>query len=94
MALGARHNVSITSDYNGIIGNQSLGSVNLFPPILSVQWHFNPDQLVDPHIGGGVNYTFMLDRGAKGSAGVINGNKIKIGHDSWGFVLQACVDMN
>ena len=94
LALGTRHNVSITGDSNGVIGNQSLGSVNLLPPTLTAQWHFNPDQLIDPYLGAGVNYTLMLDRNAKGSAGAINGNKIKIDRDSWGYVLQGGVDVN
>lgn len=94
LALGTRHNVSITGDTNSVVGNQSLGSVNLLPPTLTAQWHFNPDQLIDPYLGAGINYTLMLDRNAKGSAGAINGNKIKIDRDSWGYVLQGGVDVN
>ena len=94
LALGTRHNVSIQGDANTTVGNQSLGSVNLLPPTLTAQWHFNPDQMIDPYVGAGVNYTFMLDRNARGSAGAINGNKIKIDRDSWGYVLQAGVDVN
>ena len=94
LALGTRHNVSITGDTNSVVGNQSLGSVNLLPPTLTAQWHFNPDQLIDPYLGAGINYTLMLDRNAKESAGAINGNKIKIDRDSWGYVLQGGVDVN
>lgn len=94
LALGTRHNVSITGDTNSVVGNQSLGGVNLLPPTLTAQWHFNPDQLIDPYLGAGINYTLMLDRNAKGSAGAINGNKIKIDRDSWGYVLQGGVDVN
>ena len=43
LALGTRHNVSIQGDANTTVGNQSLGSVNLLPPTLTAQWHFNPD---------------------------------------------------
>ena len=94
LALGTRHNVSTTGDTNSVVGNQSLGGVNLLPPTLTAQWHFNPDQLIDPYLGAGINYTLMLDRNAKGSAGAINGNKIKIDRDSWGYVLQGGVDVN
>ena len=94
LALGTHHNVSITEDTNSVVGNQNLGSVNLLPPTLTAQWHFNPDQLIDPYLGAGINYTLMLDRNAKGSAGAINGNKIKIDRDSWGYVLQGGVDVN
>jgi outer membrane protein len=36
----------------------------------------------------------MLDRNLRGSAGAINGEKIKLENDSWGYVLQAGVDVN
>jgi outer membrane protein len=94
LALGTRHNVSIQGDSVGIVRNQGLGSVNLLPPTLTAQWHFNPDQMIDPYVGAGVNYTVMLDRNLKGSSGAIDGNKIKIDSDSWGWVAQAGVDIN
>ncbi len=94
LALGTRHNVSIQGDSNATVGNQGLGSVNLLPPTLTAQWHFNPDQMIDPYVGAGVNYTVMLDRNLKGSSGAIDGNKIKIDSDSWGWVAQAGVDIN
>ena len=94
LAVGTRHNVNIQGDSLGTVGNQPLGSVNLLPPTLTAQWHFNPDQTFDPYVGAGINYTFMLDRNARGSAGAINGNKIKIERDSWGAALQAGFDIN
>lgn len=94
LATGTRHNVSIQGDSAGVVGNQALGSVNLLPPTLTAQWHFNPDQTFDPYVGAGINYTLMLDRNLKGSAGAINGNKIKIESDSWGPALQAGFDIN
>jgi outer membrane protein len=94
LALGTRHNVSIQGDSAGVVTNQGLGSVNLLPPTLTAQWHFNPDQMIDPYVGAGVNYTVMLDRNLKGSSGAIDGNKIKIDSDSWGWVAQAGVDIN
>ena len=66
----------------------------MLPPTLTAQWHFNPDQMIDPYVGAGVNYTVMLDRNLKGSSGAIDGNKIKIDSDSWGWVAQAGVDIN
>ncbi len=94
LAVGTRHNVSIKGDSAGVIGNQGLGSVNLLPPTLTAQWHFNPDQTFDPYVGAGINYTIMLDKNLKGSAGAIAGNKIKIESDSWGPALQAGFDIN
>jgi outer membrane protein len=94
LAVGTRHNVSIQGDALATVGNQGLGSVNLLPPTLTAQWHFNPDQTFDPYIGAGINYTIMLDKNLKGSSGAIAGNKIKIESDSWGPALQAGFDIN
>ena len=94
LAVGTRHNVSIKGDSAGVIGNQGVGSVNLLPPTLTAQWHFNPDQTFDPYVGAGINYTIMLDKNLKGSSGAIAGNKIKIESDSWGPALQAGFDIN
>jgi outer membrane protein len=94
LALGTKHDVSIVDDSAGVVGNQNLGEVDLLPPTLTLQWHFNPDQMIDPYVGAGINYTHVLDRNLKGSAGAINGYKIKIDSDSWGWALQAGVDVN
>ena len=94
LALGTRHDVYIKGDDGGVIGNQKLGSVNLLPPTLTAQWHFNPDQMIDPYIGAGLNYTLKLDRHARGTQGAIAGEKIKIDSHSFGYALQAGVDVN
>ncbi len=94
LAVGTRHNVSIQGDALATVGNQGLGSVNLLPPTLTAQWHFNPDQMIDPYVGAGINYTIMLDRNLKVSRGPLAGTKIKIDSDSWGPALQAGVDIN
>jgi outer membrane protein len=94
LALGTRHNVSIQGDALATVGNQDLGSVNLLPPTLTAQWHFNPDQMIDPYVGAGINYTYMLDRNLKVGKGPLAGTKIKIDSDSWGWAAQAGVDIN
>jgi outer membrane protein len=94
LAVGTRHNVNIQGDALATVGNQGLGSVNLLPPTLTAQWHFNPDQMIDPYVGAGINYTIMLDRNLKVGSGPLAGSKIKIDSDSWGPALQAGVDVN
>ena len=94
LALGTRHDVYIKGDAGGVIGNQKLGSVNLLPPTLTAQWHFNPDQMIDPYIGAGINYTLSLDKKARGTRGAIAGEEIEIGRHSFGYALQAGVDVN
>lgn len=94
LALGTRHDVSVKGDALATVGNQDLGSVNALPPTLTAQWHFNPDQTFDPYIGAGINYTNMLDRNLKFSSGALTGTKIKVDSDSWGYALQAGLDVN
>ncbi len=94
LALGTKHDVKISGDSAGVIGDQNLGEVNLLPPTLTLQWHFRPDQTFDPYIGAGFNYTRMLDRNLKFKSGATAGDKIKIDSDSWGLVAQAGFDIN
>lgn len=94
LALGTRHDLSVKGDSLATVGNQKLGSVNALPPTLTAQWHFNPDQTFDPYVGAGVNYTNMLDRNLKFSKGALAGTKIKVDSDSWGYALQAGLDVN
>lgn len=94
LALGTRHNVKIHGDSAGVIGNQKLGSVNLLPPTMTLQWHFNPDQMFDPYVGIGANYSRMLDRNLRFKSGATASDKIKIDRDSFGLALQAGMDIN
>lgn len=89
LATGTRHDVSITGN-TGALGNQPLGSVNLLPPTLTLQWHFMPDQTFDPYIGAGVNYTRALDRNLSTTGGL----PIHIERNSFGLAFQAGVDIN
>lgn len=94
LALGSRHDVSIKGDAGGVVGNQKIGSINALPPTLTAQWHFNPDKTFDPYVGAGVNYTNMLDRNLQLRSGALAGSKIKVDADSWGYALQAGLDVN
>jgi outer membrane protein len=89
LAVGTRHDVSIAGNA-GALGNQPLGSVNLLPPTLTLQWHFLPDQTFDPYIGAGVNYTRALDRNLATTGGL----PIHIERNSFGLAFQAGVDVN
>lgn len=63
-----KHDVStVNSDISAIGGptqaNINLGSVNLLPPTLTLQYHFYPgkDNVVKPYIGAGINYTLFYN---------------------------------
>lgn len=94
LATGSKHDVSIKGDAGATVGNQLLGSVDALPPTLTAQWHFNPDQTIDPYVGAGINYTNFLDRKLNIRQNALAGSKIKVDSDSWGYALQAGVDVN
>ena len=94
LATGSKHDVSISKSTSGTLPNQLLGSVDVLPPTLLAQWHFNPDQTIDPYLGAGINYSAMLDRNLNLRQGPLAGTKIKVDSDSWGYALQAGVDIN
>ena len=94
LAVGTKHKVSVVGDANPTVGNQYLGKVNLLPPTLTAQWHFNPDQMIDPYIGAGVNYTHSFDPKLTFSDGALIGDEIKIQRNRFGLVAQAGVDVN
>lgn len=83
LATGTRHHVVQKGAPN--IGD--LGSVNLLPPTLTAQWHFNPDQTIDPYIGLGINYTRFMDNNLLGGA-------IHTDRNSFGPAIQLGADYN
>ena len=85
LALGSRHDVNIVGG-----AGQKLGSVNLLPPTLTAQWHFNPDQTFDPYAGAGLSYVRAMDNGLATTAGA----GIHIDRNMWGPALQAGLDVN
>ena len=91
LATGTRHDVHLTKNAAGILGNDNLGTVNLLPPTLTAQWHFNPDQTIDPYVGAGVNYTHSFDRSLKTTVANL---PIHIDQNMFGVVAQAGVDVN
>ena len=86
LALGSRHDVNIDGGPNA---GAKLGSINLLPPTLTAQWHFNPDQTFDPYLGAGVNYTRAMDNNLN-----LGATAIKTDRNMFGLVAQAGIDIN
>ncbi|CAB3782157.1 Outer membrane protein W [Paraburkholderia ultramafica] len=76
----SRHQV--TSSLGG------LGGVNVLPPTLLLQYHFNHAGRIRPYLGAGINYTLFYNNGL--NAG---GQPIAISNHSFGPALQAGVDV-
>lgn len=94
LATGTRHDVSVKGDSLSTVGNQSLGSVNLLPPTLTVQWHFMPDQMFDPYVGAGLTYSHSFDRGLAFQSGPLAGGAIRIDRNMLAPAVQAGFDIN
>jgi|688.fasta_scaffold186140_2 outer membrane protein len=95
LAVGTRHDVSV-SGTGGVVAHD-LGSVNLLPPTLTAQWHFNPDQMIDPYVGAGGAFVLGLDRkltAVTTVSGVTSNLPIRIDRSAFGAVLQAGFDVN
>ena len=86
LALGSRHDVNIDARPNA---GAKLGSINLLPPTLTAQWHFNPDQTFDPYLGAGINYTRAMDNNLN-----LGATAIKTDRNMFGLVAQAGIDIN
>jgi len=95
LAAGTRHDVKITgSTANPTTNNPNLGSVNLLPPTLTAQWHFNPDQTIDPYVGAGLSYVRAMDNSLNYSNNATGSLPIRISRNSIGPAIQAGFDYN
>jgi len=79
------------ADGKGGIGGLDLGDFWTFPPILTLQYHFDPIGAFKPYVGAGVQYIHFFSEGNSG-AGLGNA-KIDL-DDAFGFTLQAGVDVS
>ena len=95
LATGTRHDVNISGT-----NSQKLGTVNLLPPTLTLQWHFSPDQQFDPYAGAGISYIRAMDNGLASTVGITDrttvpaGTGIHTDRNMWGPAIQAGIDMN
>ncbi|AMV42463.1 OmpW/AlkL family protein [Paraburkholderia caribensis] len=65
-----------------------LGGVNVLPPTLLLQYHFNHQGQVRPYVGAGVNYTYFYNDGLHAGD-----QQISVKRSSFGPALQIGVDV-
>jgi outer membrane protein len=83
-------------DLRGKEGISALGKiadVDVFPPTLSFQYHFNGSSTFHPYIGVGINYTYFPDENVTSSLEAALGGSTKLDiDDSWGLAAQIGMD--
>ncbi len=77
--------LATTRNKVNVRGVADLGKVSLIPPVLTLQYHFNPKGKFSPYAGAGINYTIFYDADHPGLGSV----KYK---DSFGWALQVGLD--
>lgn len=82
-----KHNVVARHTSLDVNGKTRLGSVSLLPPTLLAQYHFQYNNLIDPYVGVGVNYTKFYNQNRHKSLTDISYN------NSFGPAFQAGVDI-
>lgn len=86
-----KHNIQGTG---AIAGLGKVASTWALPPTLTLQYHFMPKSHVRPYVGAGVNYTIFHSSDASDSLNAALGaTRVKL-DDSFGYALQAGVDVD
>lgn len=75
-----RHKVNVR-------GVADLGEVSLIPPVLTLQYHFNPKDRFSPYVGAGINYTIFYDKDKSSEITSVDYD------DSFGWALQVGFDV-
>lgn len=71
-----------------------LASTWVLPPTLTVQYHFAPEGRVRPYVGAGINYTiFYSETASAGLNAAVGNTRVRLS-DSFGFAVQAGVDID
>jgi len=77
----------------GAAGSKNVIDTKVLPPTLLLQYHFAPNSNIRPYVGAGINYTYFFDEKVPSNSGVaFAGDDIDL-DSSWGFAVQAGVDI-
>lgn len=86
-ALPFEHDIEAAGS---IAGLGTVGRTKHLPPIVSVQYHWQPRARIRPYVGLGINYTEFFDTEAQGA---LAGTSLRL-EDSWGLAAQIGTDFD
>lgn len=86
-----KHDVTGAGALNGL---GKVADTWVLPPTLTLQYHFAPKGKVRPYVGAGVNYTIFYSEDASDSLETAIGTTKVEMDDSFGYALQAGVDID
>lgn len=86
-ALPFEHDIEAAGTISGL---GTIGRTKHLPPVLSLQYHFQPGRRIRPYAGLGVNYTHFFDTKAQGA---LAGTSLEL-DDSWGLAAQLGLDFD
>ncbi|GAB4145671.1 MAG: OmpW family protein [Sphingomonadales bacterium] len=89
IAATTKHNATGTGTLDGL----PLLKTWVLPPTLTVQYHLMPEAAIRPYVGAGINYTAFYSEKAKPELEAAIGDTRVSLSDSWGWALQAGVDV-
>ncbi len=93
--------LGVTPSNHDLKGKDAIGAlgkiadVDVFPPTLSLQYHFTGSARVHPYVGIGINYTHFPDEDVSSTLEAALGGSTRLDvDDSWGLAAQAGADFS
>ncbi|MDT8758471.1 OmpW family protein [Sphingomonas psychrotolerans] len=86
-----KHDISGRGALSGL---GDVATTRVLPPTLTLQYHFAPKSHVRPYVGAGINYTTFFSEDASRSLETAIGKTDVHLKDSFGYALQAGIDMD
>jgi outer membrane protein len=85
-----RHSIAVGGSS---LGDVDLGEVSLLPPVLTLQYHFDPIGRFSPYIGAGLNYTIFFNANKGRGGGGVSVADIDYSN-SVGYAFQIGMDIH
>ena len=86
-----KHDISGRGALSGL---GDVATTRVLPPTLTLQYHFAPKSHVRPYVGAGINYTTFFSEDASRSLETAIGKTDVHLKDSFGYALQAGIDVD